>query len=91
MMELLPKENQSLATAVFITFVSAASAIALPAAGLIFKIKIFNEEWLFLGEKMTQYDAFLLISAFMILLLIITLSLVPAVMKKAIWIPINRS
>lgn len=90
MMELLPEKNQSLAAALFGTTMSAAFAIALPAVGFLFDLKVFNESWILFGKNLTQYDSVLLLASCMIFMLIITLSVVPSVMKKSIWVPLRQ-
>ena len=90
MMELLPEKNQSLATSFFVTAMAAAFAIALPVVGLFFDLKIFNENWTLFGNTLTQYDSVLLLASCMILMLIITLSVIPSVMKKSIWVPLRQ-
>jgi membrane protein YdbS with pleckstrin-like domain len=40
-----------------------------------------------MGAQMSAYDTLLLVSAVMIVLLVVTLGLVPSVVRKAEWIP----
>ncbi len=89
-MELLPKENESLASAVVRIGLLTPFAIALPTVGILLDLNIFNEKWVLLGLNLTKYDTMLLLTSFMLLMLTITLSVVPAVMKRGIWIPINQ-
>jgi len=89
-MELLPKKNQSLASAVARLSGLTGFAIMLPIVGIIIDLKFLSEEWILFGKTFTQYDTILLMQSFIILLLIVTLTIVPSVMKKAIWVPVNQ-
>ncbi len=89
-MELLPEKNQSLASAVVRIGLLTPFAMALPAVGIILESNILNENWKLYGKTLTQYDTLLLLESCMLLLLTVTLSVVPSVMKKSIWFPISQ-
>jgi MFS family permease len=84
---LLPKKNISLATSVNTAFREGAVAIAGVMVGLIIDLKILRDNWSIGSLKLSQYDAILMGSGVMIILIAITLSLVPSVVKKSYWIP----
>ena len=53
----------------------------------ILKTGVLRESWTLLEKEMSQYDAILLAYAAMIVLMVVTLGLVPSVLRKAEWVP----
>lgn len=87
MLELSPRENRSLATAVCMTLFWAGTAFSgLLSAGAI-RLGIFKDEWEFFGNTLTAFDSLLLIFGVLVVLLVVSLGLVPSVMRKAEWVP----
>ncbi len=89
-MELLPKKNSSLASAVAVMAPTIAFAFALPLVGVFLDSGILAEKWTLLGHALTKYDTLLILESSMVLLLIVTLTIIPSVMKKAVWVPIRQ-
>jgi len=87
MLALVPEENKSLATAVCQTLLHSGNALSrLLSAGIV-KLGVLCESWRLLGTEMSQYDTILLGYGVMVLLLVVTLGLVPSVIRKAAWAP----
>ncbi len=90
LMGLLPKKNSSLASAVATMAPTIGFAFALPLVGILLESGIFAEKWNCLGYVLTKYDTLLIFESSMVLLLIVTLTIIPSVMKKAVWVPIRQ-
>ncbi len=84
---LIPAKNRSLSTA----FATTLQMGGLALSGLIFSkvidLKILSDRWVLLGKSMSMYDAIFLGCGIGIILLIVTLGLVPSIVKNAQWIP----
>lgn len=90
MLALIPKENKSLATSVCMTFWLGGSALSGIISAWALDIGLLNNSWQLFGNPMTAYDSILLLFGTMVLLLVVTLSLVPSVLRKASWGPIPQ-
>jgi len=92
LLALIPSENKSLSTGFHISLSSAGIALSSLLIGQAIKLNVLNPEWTLLGQTLCAYDTILLGSAVMILLLIITLGLIPSVIRvrKAQWYPQNK-
>lgn len=84
---LIPVKNRSLSTA----FATTLQMGGLALSGLIFSqvidLKILSDTWVLLGKSMSMYDTIFLGCGIGIILLIVTLGLVPSIVKNAQWIP----
>jgi len=87
MLALIPKENKALSTSIGTSMILAGSALSGLMSAAILKADIVRENWALLGKQMSQYDAILLAHAVMIVLMVVTLGLVPSVLRKAEWMP----
>lgn len=85
MLALVPAENKSLSTSVALTLMLGAQSLSGFIAAWSLGINLINRKWSMLGHTMSDYDGILLIYSGMILLLTVTLSLVPSVVRKATW------
>lgn len=90
MLALIPKTNKSLATSVCMTFQLGAQSLSGILSAWALDIGMLNRSWQLFGTTMTAYDSILLLFACMVLLLVVTLSLVPSVIRKANWGPIPQ-
>ena len=90
MLALIPKTNKSLATSVCMTFQLGAQSLSGILSAWALDIGMLNRTWQLFGTAMTAYDSILLLFATMVLLLVVTLSLVPSVIRKADWGPIPQ-
>ncbi len=87
MLAIAPEINKALATSVCNALQIGGGAISgLLCAGAI-RLGLFNDSWSLLGEKLSSFDALLLIFSILVLLLVVTLGLVPSVIRKAEWAP----
>ena len=90
MLALVPKENKALSTSLGNSMVLSGGAFSgLIAAGIL-KIDLLKDRWMFWGREMSQYDAVLLAYGVMIVLMVVTLGLVPSVLRKTEWMPQER-
>ena len=87
MLALIPKENKALSTSLGTSMSLAGGALSGLISAAILKTNVLRESWTFLGKEMSQYDAILLAYAVMIVLMVVTLGLVPSVLRKAAWMP----
>jgi len=84
---MLPKENKALTAAFCSTMWQAGIALSAILFGRVIKLSILNESWVFFNKQVSNYDALLLGSSIMITLLVVTLGLIPSVIRKAQWYP----
>jgi MFS family permease len=86
MYALIPAENKSLSTSVFMTLQGAGAALGgvLPASAI--RLGMFRESWHLAGAVRSDYDAQLLICATLVVVMVVTLGLVPAVTGRPQWI-----
>ena len=84
---LVPRDNQAMGTslALLLFHVGGATAGLLGSAAL--GLGVLAERWTLLGTVMGPYDTLLLSWAVMVVLLVVTLGLVPSVLRKAEWMP----
>ena len=90
MLAIAPQENKSVATALTMMLKNGGSALSGALCGAAFSLRAFSPEWIFFGQTLTQYDVAILAFSIMIVLLIITLGLIPSVIRKANWLPNRR-
>ena len=84
---LIPSENKALSTSLGISMMLGGTALSGIISAAILKMNILKENWTFLEREMSQYDAILLAYAVMIFLMVMTLGLVPSVLRKTEWMP----
>jgi MFS family permease len=87
MMSLLPSAHKSLAVALCLTLLRLGGALSGFMSAWVLKLGILRESWTLWGATLSPYDALLLGSGVMIVLLVVTLGLVPSVIGKAEWMP----
>ena len=80
---LMPEENQSFATALLTSMLDAGMAASGFLCAFVIKLDCLKETWNFGWMPMCNYDVLILGFAVMIFILVITLGLVPSVIKKA--------
>ena len=83
MYALIPSENTSLSTTVFMTLQGAGTMLGgmLPAWAI--RLGMFRENWNLAGAVRSDYDALLLICATLVVVVTVTLGLVPSVTGRA--------
>ncbi|MCP4130829.1 MAG: MFS transporter [bacterium] len=87
MMALIPKENKSLSTSLITTLLAGGIALSGIISGKVIELNILNKTWILFGQTMSHFDTLLIGCGIMIILLIITLGLIPSVIRKAQWVP----
>ena len=91
LLALLPLENKSLAASLYgVLYWSGGSLAGLIGAWFIGRGAL-APQWQLGGWQMSHYDSILLFCAALIVLLVVTLGLVPSVVRKAEWTPLARS
>ncbi|MFW6059886.1 MAG: MFS transporter [Phycisphaeraceae bacterium] len=87
LLALVPRENQAMGTslALLLFHIGGAASGMLGSAAL--GMGIFSSRWELMGMALGPYDSLLLLWAVMIVLLVVTLGLVPSVLRKAEWMP----
>jgi MFS family permease len=81
-LELIPAANKSLSTAVTISLVCAAMAFAGMFVSSAISWETLSPSWQLLGQSYTAYDSLLLAFASLTLLMLVTIGLIPKVVKK---------
>lgn len=84
---LLPRENKSLAAAVVATLQRGGVAVSGMLSAWALRAGLLSDSWTLWGMPMSSYDSLLLLCAVMVVLLVVTLGLVPSVIRKAEWMP----
>jgi len=82
---LIPAQNKSLSTSVAVCLMLGAQSLSGLMSALAISTNIINPNWTLLGNSMSAFDGILLIYGVMTFLLIVTLGLVPSVLRKATW------
>jgi len=82
---LIPAQNKSLSTSVAVCLVLGAQSLSGLISAWAISSNLINPNWTLFGDSMSAYDGILLIYGVMTFLLIVTLSLVPSVLRKATW------
>jgi len=84
---LIPAENKSLSTSSCRMLTRLGGALSGMLAAWVLKQEMLAPEWTLWGQTMSPYDTILLMTAVMVVLLVVTLGLVPSVIRKAEWLP----
>ncbi|MFH1378288.1 MAG: MFS transporter [Planctomycetota bacterium] len=90
MLAIAPQENKSVATAITMMLKSGGNALSGLLCGASLSLGFLNTNWTLFGQTLTQYDVPILAFSIMIVLLIVTLGLIPSVIRKANWLPNRR-
>lgn len=83
MLGLVPKENRSLSTGLGMTLQWSGVALGSLISSQLVRLKTLSPSWSLLGQPMSQYDTIIAGCAIMVVLLVVTLGLVPSVIRKA--------
>ncbi|MHC4886760.1 MAG: MFS transporter [Planctomycetota bacterium] len=84
---LIPQAHQSLAAAVCSTMLYLGRSLSGFLAAWVVQLKILRESWTLCGQRLSSYDAILFGYAVMVVLLVITLGLVPSVIRRSELLP----
>lgn len=81
MLAALPADNKPMATAVNQSLGSLGIALSGICSSALLKIGVFSQHWSLFGLHLGPYDALLMLCGAMVMLLVVTLGLVPSVMR----------
>ena len=83
LLALIPKEDKSLSTAFSLTLQDAGRSLAAAFSAQAIKLGVLNSSWSLFGQRMSEYDTLILGCAIMVTLLVVTLGLIPSVIRQA--------
>jgi len=84
---LIPAANKSLSTAVNMTLWSLAAALSVLIVSRVTSLSILSPEWQMFGHTYSAYDSLIIFYASMALLMLLTIGLVPRIVKKTQLMP----
>ncbi|MBN1672329.1 MAG: MFS transporter [Kiritimatiellae bacterium] len=84
---IMPPTHKSLAGAVYSTLYYLANGLAGAIWAALLRLGALNESWCLFGHTLSDYDTVLLLCAVMVVFLLITLTLIPSVIRKAQFLP----
>jgi len=87
MLGLIPARNKALSTAFISTLLAAGASLSGILSSRILALGVLAPEWTFAGHTAGVYDTMLVGCGIMILLLVVTLGLIPSVIRPAQWVP----
>lgn len=89
MMALAPRENKSVMFSICSSLQFGGAAISGVISGKIIEYGVLSKNWTMMNLKLSNYDTLLLFSAILVFVFIITLGLIPSVVKtrKVQWVP----
>lgn len=87
MLALIPGEHKSLSTSVCMSLILGGNAASGFVSAWVLKLDVLRDSWTLWGMTLSRYDTLILACAGMIILLVVTLGLVPSVIRKAEWFP----
>jgi MFS family permease len=82
MLALIPADNKSVSISICTTLQLAGNALAGMLGAWILDMGLLKDSWQLFGNQLSQYDAILLVCGLMVVLLVVTLGLVPSVIRK---------
>lgn len=85
MLALIPEHNKSLSTSVAMSVMLGAQALSGLMSAWALSVNLINPNWKLFGNTMSAFDGILLIYGVMTFLFIVTLSMVPSVLRKSTW------
>lgn len=83
MLGIMPSENKVVASALYLSLTSLGVALSGIFSSLILKLRMLAQSWPLLGCQMGPYDSLIAFYGVMTLVLVVTLGLVPSVVRKA--------
>ena len=82
MLAIIPEDNKPMATAVNLSLLYLGVSLSGIFPSQMLKMGMFSHSWRMFGCEMGPYDSLLLICGVMVLLLVVTLGLVPSVIRR---------
>ena len=89
LLALIPAANKSLSTSLAGMMWRMSAAVCGLIAAWVLDQGILAERWTFGHATFSNYDSILLLFTVMVLLFVVTLGLVPSVIRKAEWVPVG--
>jgi len=89
MMALAPAKNKSVIISFCMSLQVGGAAISGIISGKLIEYEILTTKWIFKGLVLSDYDTLILFSSVMVFVFVVTLGLIPSVVrtKKAQWLP----
>lgn len=89
MMALAPAKNKSVIISICMSLQWGGAAISGVISGKLIEYDILNKTWIFRGLTLSNYDTLILLNSVMVFVFIVTLGLIPSVVKtkKVQWVP----
>jgi MFS family permease len=89
MMALAPRENKSVIISICSSLQMGGAAISGVISGKVIEYGILSKNWTMMNLELSDYDTLLLFSAILVFVFIVTLGLIPSVIKtrKVQWVP----
>ena len=89
MMALAPAKNKSVIISICSSLQLGGAAISGVISGKVIEYGILSKNWTMMNLKLSDYDTLLLFSAILVFVFIVTLGLIPSVVKtrKVQWVP----
>jgi MFS family permease len=84
---ILPRKNRNLATGMFMMVQMGAIGLSSILTGIILKVDVLKSEWTLFGYTFSRHDTLFAGYGIMIILLVITLGLIPSVIREPRTIP----
>ncbi len=85
MLALIPADNKPMASAVNLSLMSLGISLSGVFCSRILKLGMLSPSWTLFGKQLGPYDSLLCCCGVMVMLLVVTLGLVPSVVKKVQW------
>lgn len=85
MLAIIPEDSKTMATAVNLSLMYLGVSLSGIFSSRMLKMGMLSDSWKMLGCELGSYDSLLLICGAMVFLLVVTLGLVPSVIKKVQW------
>ncbi|MCP4023367.1 MAG: MFS transporter [Desulfobacteraceae bacterium] len=89
MMALAPQENKSVVISICSSLQVGGAAISGILSGKVIEYGILSKNWTWMNLELSDYDTLILFSAILVFVFIVTLGLIPSVVKtrKVQWVP----
>ena len=89
MMALAPAKNKSVIISLCMSLQWGGAAISGVISGKLIEYDLLNKTWIFKGLTLSNYDTLILFNSVMVFVFIVTLGLIPSVVKtkKVQWVP----
>lgn len=87
MLALIPAANKALSTSLCVALQRAGAALSSVLVYGTLSLGVLRDQWTIAGQWFSPYDTLLLGCGVMVVLMVVTLGLVPSVLRKAEWIP----